>query len=50
VRRDGQWTLPRRLGDKTPQTLRVRLAGRMKHGRIAARWQAAPVRRSWRRN
>jgi hypothetical protein len=27
-------------GDGTPQTLSVRLAGRMKHGRIVTRWQA----------
>ena len=26
--------------DNTPETLHVRLVGRMKHGRIDARWQA----------
>lgn len=32
--------ISREAGDGTPETLSVRLAGRMKHGRIATRWQA----------
>jgi len=27
-------------GGDTPETLHVRLAGRMRHGRISTRWQA----------
>jgi hypothetical protein len=40
--RHGNLAISRDEGDNTPQTLRVRLAGRMKHGRIGARWQAPP--------
>ncbi|MEV4182101.1 DUF1707 domain-containing protein, partial [Streptosporangium canum] len=29
----------RDAGDNTPETLHVRLAGRIRHGRIATRWQ-----------
>jgi hypothetical protein len=32
--------ISRDAGDSTPQTLCVRLAGRMRHGRIATRWVA----------
>ena len=32
--------ISRDAGDDTPETLRVRLAGRMKHGRISTRWLA----------
>ena len=32
--------ISRDAGDNTPETLCVRLAGRMKHGRIHTRWQA----------
>ena len=32
--------ISRNAGDNTPETLRVRLAGRMKHGRIDTRWLA----------
>ena len=32
--------ISRDAGDNTPETLRVRLVGRMKHGRIGTRWQA----------
>jgi DUF1707 SHOCT-like domain len=32
--------ISRDAGDNTPETLRVRLAGRMKHGRIDTRWLA----------
>jgi hypothetical protein len=32
--------ISRDADDDTPETLRVRLVGRMKHGRIAARWVA----------
>jgi hypothetical protein len=38
--RHGNLAISRDEGDNTPQTLRVRLASRMKHGRIGARWQA----------
>jgi uncharacterized protein DUF1707 len=37
--RHGNLAISRDEGDSTPQTLRVRLAGRMKHGQIGARWQ-----------
>jgi len=40
--RHGQLTINRDTGDDTLQTLRVRLAGRMKHGRISTRWLALP--------
>jgi Domain of unknown function (DUF1707) len=36
--RHGQLEITRDAGDDTPQTLRVRLVGRMKHGRIETRW------------
>ncbi|MFD1938576.1 MULTISPECIES: DUF1707 SHOCT-like domain-containing protein [Nonomuraea] len=32
-------------GDSTPETLHVRLVGRMRHGRLDTRWQAPPLRR-----
>ena len=32
--------ISRDAGDNTPETLRVRLVGRMKHGRIGTRWLA----------
>jgi hypothetical protein len=32
--------ISRDAGDNTPETLRVRLAGRMRHGRIETRWLA----------
>lgn len=32
--------ISRDAGDNTPETLHVRLAGRMKHGRIGTRWAA----------
>jgi hypothetical protein len=32
--------ISREAGDGTPETLSVRLAGRMKHGQIVTRWQA----------
>ncbi|MBB6347018.1 hypothetical protein FHU36_003563 [Nonomuraea muscovyensis] len=32
--------ISRDAGDNTPETLRVRLVGRMRHGRLDARWQA----------
>jgi hypothetical protein len=34
--------ISRDAGDDTPETLRVRLAGRMKHARIDTRWLALP--------
>jgi hypothetical protein len=38
--RHGSLAISRDAGDNTPETLRVRLIGRMKHGRIDARWLA----------
>jgi hypothetical protein len=32
--------ISRDAGDNTPETLHVRLAGRMRHGRLETRWQA----------
>ena len=32
--------ISRDAGDDTPETLCVRLVGRMRHGRISTRWQA----------
>ena len=32
--------ISRDAGDDTPETLRVRLVGRMRHGRIGTRWLA----------
>jgi hypothetical protein len=32
--------ISRDAGDDTPETLHVRLAGRMRHGRISTRWLA----------
>jgi len=32
--------ISRDAGDNTPETLCVRLAGRMRHGRIGTRWRA----------
>ena len=34
--------ISRDAGDDTPETLHVRLVGRMRHGRIDTRWQAPP--------
>jgi hypothetical protein len=34
--------ISRDAGDGTPQTLQVRLAGRMRHGQISTRWLAPP--------
>jgi Domain of unknown function (DUF1707) len=39
--RHSQLAISRDAGDETPETLHVRLAGRMKHGRIDTRWVAA---------
>jgi hypothetical protein len=36
--RHGQLAITPDAGGNTPQTLHVRLAGRMRHGRIATRW------------
>ncbi|MHA6762245.1 DUF1707 SHOCT-like domain-containing protein [Streptacidiphilus sp. PAMC 29251] len=36
--RHGQLEISRDAGDDTPQTLHIRLVGRMKHGRIETRW------------
>ena len=38
--RHGSLAISRDEGDDTPETLRVRLVGRMKHGVIGARWLA----------
>jgi hypothetical protein len=38
--RHGQLDISRDAVDSTPETLRIRLKGRMKHGRIEARWAA----------
>ncbi len=38
--RHGKLAISRDAGDNTPETLRVRLAGRMRHGRIDTRWLA----------
>ncbi|MER7500654.1 DUF1707 domain-containing protein [Nonomuraea pusilla] len=38
--RHGELAISRDAGGKTPETLRVRLAGRMRHGRLSTRWQA----------
>jgi hypothetical protein len=38
--RHGTLAINRDADDNTPQTLHVRLVGRMRHGRIATRWQA----------
>jgi hypothetical protein len=38
--RHGNLKISRDAGDNPPETLRVRLAGRMRHGRIDARWVA----------
>jgi hypothetical protein len=36
--RHGVLAISRDAGDDTPETLCVRLTGRMKHGRISTRW------------
>ncbi|WP_405800978.1 DUF1707 domain-containing protein [Streptomyces sp. NBC_01506] len=36
--RHGELAITRDAGDNTPETLHVRLVGRMRHGRIATRW------------
>ena len=42
--RHGKLAISRDAGDSTPETLHVRLAGRMRHGRISTRWAgAAPL-------
>jgi len=38
--RHSRLAISRDAGDNTPETLCVRLVGRMKHGRIRTRWQA----------
>jgi hypothetical protein len=38
--RHGRLAISRDAGDNTPETLHVRLTGRMKHGRIDTRWLA----------
>jgi hypothetical protein len=38
--RHSKLAISRDAGDNTPETLRVRLTGRMKHGRIDTRWLA----------
>jgi hypothetical protein len=38
--RHGKLAIGRDAGDNTPETLRVRLVGQMKHGRIDTRWLA----------
>ncbi|MEV0404972.1 DUF1707 domain-containing protein [Actinoallomurus sp. NPDC050550] len=38
--RHGALAISRDAGDNTPETLHVRLVGRMRHGRIDTRWQA----------
>jgi hypothetical protein len=40
--RHSRLAISRDSGDNTPETLRVHLAGRMKHGRIETRWVAPP--------
>jgi len=40
--RHSRLAISRDSGDNTPETLRVHLAGRMKHGRIDTRWVALP--------
>ena len=37
----GALAISRDEGDDTPETLRIRLTGRMKHGAIGARWHPA---------
>lgn len=39
--RHGTLAISRDAGDDTPETLHVRLVGRMRHGRIDTRWQAS---------
>jgi hypothetical protein len=38
--RYGELAISRGAGDSTPEALHVRLAGRMRHGRVEARWPA----------
>jgi hypothetical protein len=38
--RHSQLAISTDAGDDTPETLDVRLVGRMRHGRISTRWQA----------
>jgi Domain of unknown function (DUF1707) len=38
--RHSQLAISRDAGDDTPETLHVRLVGRMRHGRFSTRWQA----------
>ncbi|SEL49543.1 DUF1707 SHOCT-like domain-containing protein [Nonomuraea pusilla] len=38
--RHSQLAIGSDAGDKTPETLHVRLAGRMRHGSLSTRWQA----------
>jgi len=40
--RYGSLAISQDPGDSTPQTLHVRLAGRMRHGRVEARWLTPP--------
>jgi Domain of unknown function (DUF1707) len=39
--RHGMLAITRDAGDDTPETLHIRLVGRMRHGHIETRWQAA---------
>ncbi|MET8340568.1 DUF1707 SHOCT-like domain-containing protein [Streptosporangium canum] len=38
--RHSQLAISRDSGDNTPETLRIRLVGQIRHGRIVTRWQA----------
>jgi hypothetical protein len=40
--RYGSLAISRDAGDSRPETLHVRLAGRMRHGRVEAQWPALP--------
>ncbi|GAA3468446.1 DUF1707 SHOCT-like domain-containing protein [Nonomuraea roseola] len=40
--RHSMLAISRDAGDHTPETLQVRLVGRMRHGRLDTRWQAPP--------
>ncbi|MBF8192306.1 DUF1707 domain-containing protein [Nonomuraea sp. K274] len=43
--RHGALDISSDAGDDTPETLRIHLAGRMRHGSIVTRWQAPPATR-----
>jgi hypothetical protein len=40
--RYGNLAISRDAGDGTPETLHIRLAGRMRHGRVETRWPIPP--------